>query len=179
MNTHLMVDIETMSTRQDAAILSIGAVLFDPNGDSIDETRTFNQTIGIESNEAEGRHFSGATIAWWLKQSQEARKALLTDTLPLGTALTKFKTWIARNTPTLVWANSPSFDVAILKHAFAQQKMHWPFAYWAERDVRTLKDAAYPNGDAPAITHGTAHGALDDAIKQALLVQRCHYALRR
>ncbi|KKK93085.1 hypothetical protein LCGC14_2696440, partial [marine sediment metagenome] len=31
MSKHLMVDIETLSTRSNAAIVSIGACMFDPN----------------------------------------------------------------------------------------------------------------------------------------------------
>lgn len=178
MNKHLMVDLETMSTHHNAAITSIGAVIFDPNDESIDGQPSFYQAISLESNEKEGRHFSGSTIAWWLKQSEEARAVLLTDVLPLHGALMRFKLWIAEHDPIICWANSPSFDCAILKSAFGDQKMHWPFEFWKERDVRTIKDAAYPNGDCPQIRLGVAHGALDDAMSQALVVQRCFSALR-
>lgn len=52
-----MVDIETMATTSDAAILSIGACAFDIR--SHDEpSDTFDITISLESNEAEGRRFS-------------------------------------------------------------------------------------------------------------------------
>ncbi len=178
MNKHVMVDIETMSTSPRSAIASIGAVIFDPNGDNIDDMPTFYQAIDLASNEKAGRHFSGSTIAWWLKQEEGARAALLTDVLPLHTALTKFQQWLTKNQPIICWANSPSFDCVILKDAFSDFSMHWQFNYWEERDVRTIKDAAYPNGDCPKIQLGVAHGALDDSMSQALTVQRCHSALR-
>jgi hypothetical protein len=177
-NPVLMVDLETLSTEINAAILSIGAIVFNPLDDGVEDCPTFYQTIAIESNEREGRHISGSTVVWWLRQSEEARAALVTDTLPLHGALMRFQQWMIQYRPIHCWANSPSFDCAILKHAFGQHNVHWPFAYWAERDLRTLKDAAYPNGDSPKVTYGTAHGALDDAIKQAILVQKCHAALR-
>jgi len=178
MNHHIMVDLETMSTTPRAAIASIGAVIFDPRADNIDDMPTFYQAVDLVSNERDGRHFSGSTIAWWLQQSEGARAALLTDVLPLHTALTKFQLWITQNKPLICWANSPSFDCVILKDAFSQQHMHWPFQYWEERDVRTIKDAAYPNGDCPKIQLGVAHGALDDAMSQAMTVQRCFSALQ-
>lgn len=177
MNKHLMIDLETMATSPNAAIASIGAIIFDPNAESIDDMPTFYQAVELTSNEKQGRAFSGSTIAWWLKQSEGARAALLTDTLPLHTALTKLQLWIGKNKPIICWANSPSFDCVILRDAFANFNMHWPFNYWEERDVRTIKDAAYPNGDCPKIQLGVAHGALDDAMSQAVTVQRCHSAL--
>ena len=179
MNNHLMVDLETMSTTTHAAIASIGAVIFDPREDAVDACPTFYQAVDLTSNEKAGRHFSGSTIAWWLQQSEGARGALLTDVLPLHTALTKFQLWIAKHKPIVCWANSPSFDCVILKDAFGQHHMNWPFKYWEERDVRTIKDAAYPDGDCPKIRLGVAHGALDDALSQAMTVQRCFSALQK
>jgi hypothetical protein len=43
---HLMVDIETLDTQISAAIVSIGAVVFDPRGEDYQET--FSLTI-VES----------------------------------------------------------------------------------------------------------------------------------
>lgn len=177
-NPHLMVDLETMSTRHTAAIASIGAVVFDPNAESLEHCPTFYQTVCLESNDRDGRHFSGSTIVWWLKQSEAARAALLTDSLPLHGALMRLQRFIQDHRPLLCWANSPSFDCAILRSAFAHHHMHFPFEYYNERDLRTIKDAAYPNGDAPNCQRGVAHGALDDALAQAELVQRCHAAIR-
>lgn len=178
-NPHLMVDLETMSTHHNAAIASIGAVIFDPNADSLKNCPTFYQTVDLESNERDGRHFSGSTVSWWLKQSEAARVALLSNQLPLHKALECLNAFIAMHKPVIVWANSPSFDCTILRTAYAHHHRHFPFQYWAERDVRTIKDAAYPNGDAPICQKGTAHSALDDALSQADLVQRCHAALRK
>lgn len=38
MASHFMIDLETMSTAADAAILSIGIQEFDPRGEGIDES---------------------------------------------------------------------------------------------------------------------------------------------
>lgn len=181
----VMIDLETMSTKPNAAILSIGAVLFDPWGtdteDSIknDTNRLFLASISIESNEKEGRHISASTVSWWLKQSEAARHALLSPSDQLRGALERFKQWIARQQPRIdrAWAKSPEFDCVILRDAFESTGLMWPFQYWNSRDVRTAVELAFPEGDEPTIGVGVAHNALDDAIRQALTVQSCHRRL--
>ena len=71
---HIMIDLETLSSRHDALILSIGAVAF--NEEEIFEPG-FYAAISIDSQvEKYGRHISDDTVAWWGKQSPEARKVL-------------------------------------------------------------------------------------------------------
>jgi hypothetical protein len=184
-NNAVMVDLETMSTRPNAAILTIGAVQFDPFGNDTEENikadrrRHFYETISFESNEAEGRHFSAGTIKWWLGQSHAAQKALLNPTTHLRGALTGFRMWVNGCTPKVdrVWAKSPEFDCIILKDAFDAVGEMWPFSYWNSRDVRTVVELAYPEGNEPEIGVGTAHNALDDAIRQALAVQNAYRIL--
>ena len=169
---HVMLDLETLSTRlPDAAIASIGAILFDPSSDELADNPMFQQSVVLASNAH--RHIDGGTVAWWLRQSEPARNALLTDPVPLPFALRQFNTWLMQHRPQIIWANSPSFDCTITRHAFEQHDLRWPFNYWDERDLRTLKDIAYPNNDAPKIRIGAAHGALGDAVSQAAIVQAC------
>lgn len=182
---HVMIDIETMSTSNKASILTIGAVVFDPNGndneDSLKEN-SFYTLISLEDNQKEGRDIDAGTVIWWMKQTKEAQEALYNDTpKTLRAGLTEFKTWAGslNPKPNIVWANSPSFDCVILKDAFAQCSIFWPFKFFEERDVRTIKDLAYPEGwDVPQFGTGVAHNALDDAIKQAMLVQNCMHKLQ-
>lgn len=171
--TQLMVDLETLSTRHDAAILSIGACMFDPRTPG-EVLNTFYCVISAESNELAARHFSAGTLMWWLQQSQAARDALSVDPKNLQDALTKFRLWVNAYKPTRVWANSPSFDCVILRSAMDHFSLQVPWHFWAERDVRTAKEFAVDeDGSFPEIptSQGTAHNALDDAIKQAYQVQ--------
>lgn len=185
----LMVDIETMSTRPNATIVSIGACLFSPIGedteDSIraEEDRCFYQVISLESNEQAGRHFQAGTIEWWFKQDEAARTALFENShiTNLATALYRFRRWAQDALPKVnrIWAKSPDFDCTILASAFGATNDLWPFKFWESRCVRTAVEMAYPDGDQPQIGVGTAHHALDDAIRQALMVQHCHHVLGR
>lgn len=180
---HLMFDIETMSTEPDAAILTIGAVIFDPYGSDDEKSmstkaRLFGP-ITLESNEVAGRHISAATVGWWFQQSPEAIAALWKNPTSLQAALSDFAKWVNGHRPALThaWANSPQFDMTIIERAMKALKINWPFQFWQYLDVRTIKWMAYPDGDAPHIGTGVAHNAVDDVIKQSLLVQHCHHVL--
>ena len=183
-----MVDIETLSTMPNAAIITIGAVLFDPRGEDTEETLREHAMlfgpISFESNEAEGRHISASTMGWWLKQSQEAQAGLFEgDVVPLRAALERFRQWVnnASPVPTRFWAKDPTFDGVILEDAFRSMGMMWPFKFWETRSVRTCMELAYPpgglRGDFPQIGVGVAHNAVDDSIRQCLSVQHAHHVL--
>ena len=186
---NLMVDIESMSTSHDAAILTIGVLYFDPQGHNTEEelraqSKLFGP-ISLEDNEKQGRHFSGGTIHWWLTQSREAQMRLVEGS-PGGliNTLVNFNKWMneLKPKPSFIWANSPSFDLIILKDAFAKANILWPFGFWAERDVRTIKEAAYPHTHAesfPNFETGVAHDAVDDCIKQAMQVQHCFRVIEK
>ncbi|HHY8354843.1 TPA: 3'-5' exoribonuclease domain-containing protein, partial [Escherichia coli] len=78
---HLMIDIETMGKNPNAAIISIGAIFFDPQtGDMGPE---FSKTIDLDTA---GGVIDRDVIKWWLKQSREAQSAILTDEIPLDDA---------------------------------------------------------------------------------------------
>lgn len=75
--THLMLDMETMGNSPDAPIVSIGAVFFDPSTGNTGAE--FYQVVSLESSMSFGMKPDASTIQWWLKQSSEARSAILVD----------------------------------------------------------------------------------------------------
>ena len=177
-----------MNVTDDAAILTIGAVVFDPRGNDTEESMRaklddgmgFSTRCSLESNMVIGRTVSAGTIMWWMKQSDEARNALIDDKqYPVGMALKHFRQWITALRPkaTRVWAKDPDFDCNILANAMKQTHEIWPFHFADNRSVRTVMDLAYPNGDFPHIGKGVAHDAYDDAVRQALCVQHSYKIL--
>lgn len=182
-----MVDIETMSTSKDAAILTIGAVKFDPytlnRSDDFIEGNHIELfgPISLDSNEKYGRHMSASTITWWFQQTREAQQAMFSGKgIALQQALYNFRRWIMDSddpAPNRIWAKDPDFDCTILISAMNAVNEHWPFKFWESRSVRTVTELAYPNGDEPEIRIGTHHNALDDAISQVLMVQHCIHQL--
>ncbi|MDM3348653.1 exonuclease [Citrobacter sp. Cf116] len=94
--THLMVDMETMGNGPDAPIVSIGAVFFDPSTGNTGAE--FYQVVSLESSMSFGMKPDASTIQWWLKQSSEARSAILVDeTMGLRESLELLADFIAEN----------------------------------------------------------------------------------
>jgi hypothetical protein len=176
---HLMIDLETLDTEITAAIVSIGAVAFDPRGTEPQDE--FSLTIDQKSNEFHGRSVSEATMEWWSHQSKEARARTFDGPhTEFSTAMRMFTTWINSMHPTCtrVWAQDPDFDISILAHACRGLNLMWPFKFWEGRSVRTIKELAYPEGDFPRIAmNGAKHDALTDAKVQVTAVQHSFYVL--
>lgn len=161
----LMIDIETLSTQPNAAIISIAAVLFNIETKQF-ATPTFYEEIDhVTLNDF---HKDPKTLAWWEKQQQPIPQG----TTSIESALRALIVFIEKTPPARIWANSPSFDLVILKHACSHFDLVWPIAYWQERDVRTLKDVA----KAPKNFNAT-HNAIEDCISQIRVVTDCFNAI--
>ena len=184
------LDIETLSTRPDAAIVSIGCVAF--NGDGIHGT--FYEVV----EPRELAHVDGDTLEWWAKQPLGARQEMLQSLTsmgahavlnrtegwkpehpfgkllvkrPLFAVLLSLGEWMKEQSNLggfRVWACSPAFDCVILKDAYEREDLVPPWIYWNERDLRTLRVCTPVL--APQSFHGSdevEHHALHDALAQA------------
>jgi hypothetical protein len=161
--TKVMVDIETLATTPDAAIVSIGAVTFSTadGHDPIDEE--LHISVSCESCREHGRHVDPDTLEWWRDQPEEARH-ILQGGRPLRVAL-KALTGFCDSVEE-VWANSPAFDCVILESAYRDVGVEPPWEFYKRRDVRTLRKCA-PAWPDDREHEGTQHDALDDARHQA------------
>lgn len=156
----VMVDLETMSTKSNAAICSIGAVKFDSKEGNIVDT--FYTTVDLASCKEVGLHISKDTVQWWSQQNKEALRALTINTIPLKLALEQFAEWLGpKSLP--VWGNGAGFDNVVLDNAYAAIGVKRPWAYWHDRCYRTMKAIVnMPEAE----REGTYHNALDDAMHQ-------------
>lgn len=179
----VMVDLETLGTTADSAILSIGAVRFNIHGDSVphEGPDTFYAEVSIDSNIKRGRRIDGSTLAWWMQQDQAARRVFTNKFKPdLTAALEVFVDWFAaagRAAETRLWSNGADFDIPMLNHALKTVDMTPPWKFFNHRCLRTLRDL--PGVDMierPAPT--VAHNALSDAVAQARYTQMLWAALR-
>jgi hypothetical protein len=176
MNTDIMIDLETLATSTDAAILTIGAVKFDPFGSEIKEPAmdSFYCKVDLDSCDELGLVTNDDTIAWWANQSKEAQEAAFD---PEGRIhirdafqqLYKF-CWGAKR----VWSNGVGFDIIICEHVFKKLNKAVPWKFWETRDVRTAFDLGI-NPQRPPVT---AHHALEDAWNQAVGIQNVYNTLR-
>lgn len=156
----VMVDLETMGVGNDAAIVSIGAVQFDPETGELGSE--FYEVVDLSSCLEAGLTMDGSTIMWWMGQSDSARKAFSTPTGSLAEILTRLSEWLP-NRPK-IWGNGATFDNIILRSAYKALSMDVPWRYYDERCFRTLKKEV-PVASVPF--KGVHHNALDDARYQA------------
>lgn len=166
---HLMIDIETLGTEPDAAILSIGAVFFDVRIHALGGLYT---VIKKDCPDNMCRMHDKATLDWWEKQSPEARQVFVDaesdKAISLGQALQTLNLFIGKKKPK-VWSNGATFDLMILENAYRQMKIKTPWSFRDHRCYRTLK-SLQPNLKAKRI--GTYHNAEDDACYQAICASK-------
>ncbi|HBR1383398.1 TPA: 3'-5' exoribonuclease [Klebsiella quasipneumoniae subsp. similipneumoniae] len=174
---HVMVDLETMGKKNNAPIVAIGAVVFDPSTGSIGES--FYKVVCLESSVNWGAVIDPSTVIWWLKQSSEARSAIVNDdAIPLQDALLQFREFVSDNVAggskkAQVWGNGASFDNSILRSSYDCIAEDYPWEYWNDRDVRTMVELGQAISFDPKTTipfEGSRHNALADAIHQARYV---------
>ncbi|HDS9863764.1 TPA: 3'-5' exoribonuclease [Citrobacter freundii] len=175
--THLMVDMETMGNSPDAPIVSIGAVFFDPSTGNTGAE--FYQVVRLESSMSFGMKPDASTIQWWLKQSSEARSAILVDeAMGLLETLELLADFIAENSANgshtvQLWGNGCSFDNVILRRAYALTDTPFAVPFWNDRDVRTMVELGKSVGINPRYDipfEGDMHNALSDARHQVKYV---------
>jgi 3' exoribonuclease, RNase T-like len=165
MFTEVMIDIETLSTHQNAAVLQIGAAAFSLKPD---EPAMTLAEWKLDLNSQEARHISADTLKWWSTQPHLA--SMLNGKVPWQKALEELRSFIEVVTvgtkDVHVWANSPSFDLAILK-SFPHKLPMWHFRN--ERDFRTAR-ALFPAQ--PWDSKAVEHDALADATAQATHIRK-------
>jgi len=134
MRNHVLVDLETLSTQHNAAIISIGAVRFDSNG----MYDTFYTNVDPLDSVQKGATTEVNTMNWWKKQPENIQKALLVDPVTLDIATTKFEEWFRKVPNSYIWGHGPSFDCSILEDSFKLCGKRSPWPYNKEICVRTI-----------------------------------------
>lgn len=174
--TDFMVDIETISTKPNAAIVAIGACEFDMETGKTG--RRFYTNIDWKSNQGYGRSVDLNTIKWWMKQSDAARMALLEgETATLPSAMLKFALFYKECGNLPIWSHA-NFDEQILRNAFEAVDIVTPWHFRDIRDIRTLMGMLPRGTDIPGKREGTHHNALDDALFQCQYVSQAHRFLK-
>jgi len=176
MNTDIMIDLETLATTPDAAILTIGAVKFDPFGDDVKNPKCekFYVRVDLDSCDRIGLVTNDATIEWWSQQDKAAQEEAFSpddriDIVDAMNQLYKF-CWGAKR----IWSHGAAFDVPICEHVFNKIGKAIPWSFWSVRCTRTLYDIGINPNRPPVLKHH----ALEDAWNQAVGVQNVMNTLR-
>ena len=159
---NIMLDLETMGTMPNSAIVAIGAVKFSLEEGIGDK---FYEVITLDSSMKKGFDVEASTIKWWMRQSDDARKEIFGKGMAVKDTLIKFQEYMGKNTSNIqMWGNGSDFDNVILGNAFRAYGVTAPWPYHGNRCFRTIK-SSFDKLDVANL--GTAHNALHDAEYQA------------
>lgn len=166
---HVSIDIETLDTKPSALVLSIGLCVFNKDG----ITHTLYRELQIQCQISEGRTISESTLKFWLEQGQKFNDLIFSDEKAFITlAISDLNKYLDQDT--LIWANSPDFDLVILEDLAKTYNIGFNWNFRNFRDFRTIRQCLAPDEPRPKPTHN----ALQDAIDQAsFLIQHCPQVL--
>lgn len=164
----IVLDLETMGTDPNSAIVAIGAVAFDFAKDGfIDQ---FYKKVTLVSSVSNGAVMNPSTVLWWMNQSQSAREEIVSADTDIRYALKCFTIWVdglrdaSPQDKLQIWGNGSDFDNVILHSAYRHANMVAPWQFWENRCYRTM---AAMHTNTRLVRKGTHHNALDDAKSQA------------
>lgn len=192
MQKHLnwVFDLETLDTEESAVVTEISAVAFEIDTGAIVKQCTLH--LPVQDQIDAGRTISESTLGFWLRQSKEAQNKLLNsfsefredNGLPelesLESQLSNLHLtirnvsaeWAAKagtsfSKEPMVWGNGIRFDLIKTSNLFKSVGLDDPWAYWAERDARTLMDLLHHvKSEVTSDFQGTPHYGLDDCFNE-------------
>lgn len=167
---HVAIDLEALSKRPNAVVLSVGLAAFTVQGGLVG---TFYTEPSKSQQRTMFRDEDPDTVAWWNLQSDDARKVLAGDGIPVADSLRSIGAFLNRfqgGSYELagVWGFGSDFDNAMLQDLYRSFGVPVPWHYKVNRCGRTV-------GALAGMPHvgkvGTHHNALDDAMFQAELIR--------
>ena len=186
MTANLIIDLETLGTREGAVVVSLGATLFDFENGKNDFDRYIDEGFHVKFDIADQirnhkRKVEDGTLAWWKEQSESARKILKPsdEDASMRDGLEMFNAWLRSSKydfkKSYVWSRGTYFDFPKVESMYDQLGLECGFNTWKIRDVRTFIDVLVgvdngkyePQNGAPSgfIAHDALHDAAMDAYR--------------
>lgn len=181
---HVMIDLETWSTRPNAAVCEIAVLPFEfSRRGRIYQEHCFHRYVLLQDGVGA---IDNGTLLFWMKQGGEGRKRLIQGletkgvppqdvvqdliTWPGETGLDSFKSW---GDVQGVWSHGAAFDQPILENLFHTFGVGTPWHYQTSRCFRTLK--AIKGESVVDATGMVEHHAPDDALYQTMQLLEIMY----
>lgn len=189
---HFMLDIETLSTRENPLVWCVALVEFCPNTGYVGNPRLWY--LDRAEQHSLRRHVEPDTVLWtiksgdaagygtWLLCNDSADIATIKDSKPYP--ITKIARLHAELKDILepdpmneshnpIWANGASFDFCHLRTLFKTQDLPTPWLFRNESCMRSFRNRLPNRGYeyAPVVNAGIAHRATDDVRYQAEWLQ--------
>jgi len=168
MAIHATIDLETIDTKPQSTVLSLGAVKFDPHS-AIEPHSELYLKISIDEQDSLGRTTSDGTIEWWGKQDPKIMEEAFDQTGAVSVEealaqVSKFAVGVD-----ILWGQGYGFDYTMLEDMYRSIGKPIPWNFWQIRDSRTLFGAC--NEDPRKKIQNDLHNALADAYFQSKAIQ--------
>ena len=185
---NFMVDIETLSVKSNAIILTIGCIPFNSNGTHmVEKDYYFYERVDLCSyNDKQDFHIDFSTLLWWLKQDSSPRSEAFINgpRYTIRKVLIDFAKWIIQTCEYCsddkinMWSHGKDFDCVILENAFNTCNVKCPWKFWDTRDTRTIYSLANISMNNINIPDGyKAHNAIGDCLKQIEGIRQSYIAI--
>ena len=179
----VMIDIEASGKGENnGALVSIGAVAFDPMGSGLGGE--FYTVVDPKSASEMGQVVDASTFCWWMLQSPDARSVFASpDKVSLAEALALLAAFVQGSKFESVWAAPVCYDLMFLRRCYQQLGMGLPWYAMQQNDTRTYlktlerlglvdKAAIKREWEQRKAENKCQHNALEDAKAQASAVQK-------
>ena len=163
---HVIINVQTLSPRANAAVIALGAVALDHR---LRTVATLHQSIAHGAQPQRSR--CTQKVDWWRTQSHAVRRSSLdaiSQIAPLR-ALQTFVMFVGQHSDTKdvrIWGSSHRNDCAVLADLFADFQVNLPWVKPNERCLTTFLEL-YPKACDVGPFEGVQHHALDDATHEA------------
>lgn len=177
---NIVLDLETLSTQEDAAILQIGCCipLFDRKNVPLGLSCEFEVTISYDAALRSEFHMSSETLQWWENQNPSTRKIVFSGQNSYADAFDQFKFWIdslkSGGADVAIWGHGSDFDNRLLSYSLDSLGYHNVWSFRNNRDLRTIRALfPIPETATKTLTVGEdeiKHTAIGDARYEAKLL---------
>ena len=159
---HIIIDIETLGRRNDAAVTQVGIAIADENFNVLD---SYLIQVTPDAWNTCNRTFTGETLLWWMQQKNTPVSKTPTHSVCSYKDLVDklYKIFRRYNTEeTIVWTKG-SMDLFCIKDICEYLNIETPWKFWQPRDIRTATEILK---DWKVCENNNAHNALDDALTE-------------
>lgn len=174
---NIMVDLETASTKENAAILSWAMVPFTTDGVKC-ELEIFYKIVNLTSCFMAGMDIEKGTQQWWESQTPEARAAVMKSEgesiLSVTRAAYCWLSALAETYDLYMWCRGIDFDLPKIEWCFRKfLEKDAPYKYSHKMDVRTV--LKFMEIDQTQFEfEGTKHHSVDDCLHDIKMIQRAY-----
>lgn len=164
--TDVMLDLETLASSPNAAIIQVCATMFDPVKEEV------GPSLVLDVSPARSAEIDLETIIWWMdpNKAEAARRVFLQ---PRGreteiSAVTKLTTFLQDHSDTdrlIVWGNGANFDPVLLECLYRRTGIRVPWKFYNVHCFRTVKNRSKRRLAAPPF-NGVKHDPKDDNLYQ-------------